>query len=139
MCSSSNTTSPKNLKSIRQVHPFHKTSPTTRTAHKTQSKATIFIGKSINTIVNNFTVNTREDIWRIPADTSILTVNCSLSMHTANEIVEKCRELHRLIIDGQVYARLNNEIREYLNENLHVEIRGHVTPSLVSPETEKYR
>jgi len=87
--------------------------------------------------LKEFTINYKEDVWKTPADTYTLFVKCGLSMHMANEIVMRCRELHRLVIDGHAYFLTGQDVKDFLNENVHVEIVGHVKTQGVAPETEK--
>ncbi len=79
----------------------------------------------------------KEDLWRIPQDSGVLVVKFALSMNGATEIVMKCRELHQLVVDGHVWAGMAQEVKDYLNENVHVAIMGDVEGNGVSVETEK--
>jgi len=87
--------------------------------------------------LKEITAEYKEDLWRIPADTYKLIVKFSLSMHMAQEIVMRCRELHRLVIDGHVWAVMRQNVKDYLTENVHVEISGGVEVHGVSMIIEK--
>ena len=87
--------------------------------------------------MKKITAEQKEDIWRIPEDTEVLTVNFSISMQGAQEIIMLCRELHQLIVDGHVWAGMEQEVKDYLNENLHVAIMGDVEGHGVSGVKEK--
>jgi|ETN01SMinimDraft_4_1059930.scaffolds.fasta_scaffold32643_3 hypothetical protein len=68
----------------------------------------------------------KEDLWRVPADAQIITLKYQISMHGAHELVKRCRELHRLVIDGHAYSLIEPAVKEYLQENFHVAIQGDV-------------
>jgi len=87
--------------------------------------------------LKELTAEYKEDLWRIPADTYILTVKFILSMQAAQEIVMRCRELHRLVIDGHVWASMKQDVKDYLTKNVHVEVSGSVEGHGVSLIIEK--
>ena len=87
--------------------------------------------------MKEITAEYKEDLWRIPADTYKLNVKFVLSMHAAQEIVMRCRELHRLVIGRHVWASMRQNVKDYLTENVHVEISGDVEGHGVSLIIEK--
>jgi len=86
--------------------------------------------------VKQIIVEYKEDLWRIPADTGILIVKFQLSMNAAKEIVNRCRELDRLVIDGRNWVVMLKEVKDYLTEQVHVDIKGDVIEHQISKITE---
>jgi len=76
--------------------------------------------------VKQIIVEYKEDLWRIPADTGILIVKFQLSMNAAKEIVDRCRELDRLVVNGHNWAVMQKEVKDYLTEQIHIVIEGDV-------------
>lgn len=87
--------------------------------------------------MKEITAEYKEDLWRIPRDTEILAIKFELSMSAAQEIVARCRELHQLIIDGHVWAGMAQDVKDYLNENLHVAVMGDIEHHSLTPAVEK--
>ena len=82
-----------------------------------------------------FIIEHREDSWNVPPETRILTVNCGLNLHSAQKIMEKCRVLERMIFAGHAYALTGQETKDYLSEQVFVEIKGDVQSHNLDTET----
>jgi len=82
-----------------------------------------------------FTLEYREDIWKIPSETRVLRINCILSMHAAKEIVMHCRELDKIIFSGNAFSLTSREVRDYLSAEIyHIAVKGEFEHHGVQPE-----
>jgi hypothetical protein len=87
--------------------------------------------------VKQIIAETKEDIWRIPADTNELIVEFQLSLQGAHEIFKRCGELERIIFNGKVYGLMSQDVKDYVGENFHVEVRGEIGKRRMDPVIEK--
>ena len=82
-----------------------------------------------------FTIENREDIWKIPPETKVIRIDCGLAMHAAKEIVLRCRELDKIIFSGNAFNLTEREVRDYLNAEIyHIAIEGEFTHHGVPPK-----
>jgi hypothetical protein len=87
--------------------------------------------------VKQISAETKEDIWRIPADTNELIVEFQLSLQGAHEIFKRCGELERIIFSGKVYGLMSEDGKDYVGEKFHVEVRGEIGKRRMDPVIEK--
>lgn len=66
----------------------------------------------------------KHDIWQIPPETRVLYVNCKLSHNSAVKVIERCRELERMVFSGYSYSLTSAETIKYLEDKVFVEIYG---------------
>jgi hypothetical protein len=76
--------------------------------------------------IARYTLERKHDVWSIPAETRVLEIKCGIGMHTAREIVERCRELEKVLFDGGAYTLTAPEAVEYLRQNAFVIIESGV-------------
>ena len=75
--------------------------------------------------MEEFTLEHREDVWKIPPEARVLRINCGLNIHSAHEIVTRCRELDRIVFSAHAFMITPREARDYLNENIyHITVEG---------------
>lgn len=68
----------------------------------------------------------KEDIWKISEDTRILEIRCKFSMHSAVKLIERCRELEKIVFLGNAFALTSDDVIKYLNQFVFVHIKGEV-------------
>jgi len=76
----------------------------------------------------------KEDVHRIPTRTRVLRIECKLSEHSARKIIEKCREIEKIVFAGHAYALTERSVIDYLRGLVFVEIEGEQEHHGVSKE-----
>lgn len=66
-----------------------------------------------------FVLEHKEDVWRVPAETRVLKVNCGISLHAATEIVSRCRELDKIIFSAGAFLLAEREAKDYLRAEIY--------------------
>ncbi|MFO7872307.1 MAG: hypothetical protein R6U26_01540 [Candidatus Undinarchaeales archaeon] len=74
--------------------------------------------------LHEYTLEHKEDIWKVPKEIRILTVNCRLNLHLAKKIIENCRELEFAKFSPHAFEITNEEAIEYLEDLVFVQIVG---------------
>lgn len=77
--------------------------------------------------LEEYTLEYKEDVHRVPEGARVLRVECKLSEHAARKILEKCRELEKIVFAGHAYALMEEGVAEYLRGWVFVEIEGEHT------------
>ena len=83
------------------------------------------------------TIEHKEDIWKIPESCHIVYVNCALEHYSARELVERCRELQRIVFSGPAYALTGEDTKRFLETNAFLVIRSAVRHHGVEEELAK--
>ena|GEM_PF-3789565 len=73
-----------------------------------------------------YTLERKHNAWNIPAKTRVIEIKCGIGLHAAREIVERCRELERVLFDGGAYTLSEPEAIKYLEKNVFVIIESGV-------------
>jgi hypothetical protein len=79
----------------------------------------------------------KEDIWKIPESCHIVYVNCALEHYSARELIERCRDIQKIVFSGPAYALTNGETKEFLKENAFVFVRSAVRHHGIDEAIEK--
>lgn len=87
--------------------------------------------------LHKFSLEHKEDIWKIPPETRILKVNCKLNLHFAKRIVEHCRELEKVIFSPHAFEISDKSAVNFLRPFVFVEILGRESDIKVDKKTAK--
>jgi len=74
--------------------------------------------------MEKFTIEYKEDIWKIPIETKIMKILCKLNLHAAEQIITKCRELEKLIISASAWDLMDPPVKQYLENHIYIQIEG---------------
>jgi hypothetical protein len=83
-----------------------------------------------------FTLREKHDIWQIPPEIHVLRVECGIGLHTAEKIIEQCRELEAVVFTGDAYP-LSGEALEFLKDKVFIGLAGEMHHHGVDKETAK--
>lgn len=76
--------------------------------------------------ISRYTLERKHDAWNIPTETRVVEIKCGIGIHTAMKIVERCRELEKVLFDGGAYTLSEPEAIQYLEQNAFVIIESGV-------------
>ncbi len=87
--------------------------------------------------LHEYTLEHKEDVWKLPSETRILTVNCRLNLHLAKKIIENCRELEFVKFSPHAFEITDKETVEYLEDLIFVQIVGKKIKQDIDEKTRK--